>query len=176
LTPTSRRASTWSNIDNPVATPQQTFQAGNSLSAIQQQNANFSTTLLKPLASGGVAGITFSVPYTYTNLQARVNPSYTPQLQFQFEQPLMQGFGVEINQLRTAHPGSLINPGVFNTGPSAEGILISRVRFDQQRGEFERLVNQMLLNVEVAYWNLYGSYWTLYSREQGLQFAYTAFR
>ncbi len=51
-----------------------------------------------------------------------------------------------------------------------EGILITRIRFDQQRAEFERNVNQMLLNVEVAYWNLYGGYWTLYSREQGSAF------
>ena len=34
----------------------------------------------------------------------------------------------------------------------------------------------MLLNVEVAYWNLYGAYWTLYSREQGLRFAFEAFK
>jgi hypothetical protein len=34
----------------------------------------------------------------------------------------------------------------------------------------------MLLNLEVAYWNLYGGYWTLYSREQGLRFAYEAFK
>ena len=29
----------------------------------------------------------------------------------------------------------------------------------------------MLLNVEYAYWNLYGAYYTLYSREQGLRYA-----
>jgi outer membrane protein TolC len=40
----------------------------------------------------------------------------------------------------------------------------------------ERDAAQLLLNVEVAYWNLYGSYWTLHSREQGLRFAYEAFR
>src|SRR5439155_8915884 len=28
----------------------------------------------------------------------------------------------------------------------------------------------------VAYWNLYGGYWQLYSREQGLRFAYEAFK
>ncbi len=56
------------------------------------------------------------------------------------------------------------------------GILIARVRFNQNRAEFERNVNQMLLNVEDAYWNLYGSYWQLYSREQGLRFAYRAWR
>mgnify|MGYP000878045639 CR=1 FL=1 len=52
-------------------------------------------------------------------------------LQFQFEQPLMQGFGVEINQLRASHPGSILNPGVFQNATSTEGILITRIRFDQ---------------------------------------------
>jgi outer membrane protein TolC len=44
------------------------------------------------------------------------------------------------------------------------------------RLEAERIVNQMLLNVEVLYWNLYGAYWTLYSREQGLRLAFEAFQ
>jgi outer membrane protein TolC len=172
-----RTSMQWSNTDQPIGTAQQNFLAGGGgIDVIQSNAANFSTALLKPLPTGGVAGITFNLPYEFTNLPARVNPSYRPQLQFSFEQPLLQGYGVEINQLRTAHPGSIINPGVLNTAPTAEGILISRIRFDQQRAEFERLVNQMLLNIETAYWNLYGAYWALYSREQGLQFAYTAFR
>jgi outer membrane protein TolC len=167
----------WTTTDQPIGTPLQTFQAGSSgVNAISTQQATLSTAILKPLATGGVAGITFNVPYQYTNLPARVNPSYSPQLQFQFELPLMQGFGVEINQLRSAHPGSILTPGVINTQPSSEGILISRLRFDQARADFEHQLNQMLLNVEVAYWNLYGSYWTLYSREQGLRFAYQAFK
>ncbi len=165
----------WQTTDQPIGTPLQNIQAGTQ-GSIQQQDATFTSAVVKPLATGGVAAITMNVPYTYTNLPARVNPSYRPQLNFQFEQPLMQGFGVEINQLRTAHPGSILNPGVFNGSPTGEGILLTRVRFDQQRAEFERVVNQMLLNVEVAYWNLYGSYWTVYSREQGLRFAYELFR
>jgi RNA polymerase sigma factor (sigma-70 family) len=40
----------------------------------------------------------------------------------------------------------------------------------------ERIAAQRLLNTEVAYWNLYGGYWTLYSREQGLRFAHETFR
>ena len=35
-------------------------------------------------------------------------------------------------------------------------------------------VNVMLLNVETAYWNLYGSYWVLYAREQALRQAFEA--
>jgi hypothetical protein len=40
------------------------------------------------------------------------------------------------------------------------------------RAERERNVNQLLFNVENAYWILYGSYWQLHSREQGLRLAY----
>jgi outer membrane protein TolC len=190
----------WITTDQPIATALQNLQAGGSTSginAIVQQQAQFQTGIYKPLPTGGVAGITFTVPYTFTNLPARVNPSYQPSLQFTFEQPLLQGFGVEINELRAIHPGSIIPFGPPNsiTGPPATqyiasnfntfsgvglgtppGILIARIRFNQNRAEFERNVNQMLLNVETAYWNLYGSYWQLYSREQGLRFAYEAWK
>jgi outer membrane protein TolC len=42
--------------------------------------------------------------------------------------------------------------------------------------ERQRKVAQLLLNVEVAYWNLYGSHWTLQSREQGMNAAFEAFK
>ena len=84
----------------------------------------------------------------------------------------MQFFGVEINQISSQQAGSLLVPGLKPSGGTrTEGILITRLRFDQQRAEFERNVNYMLLNVEYAYWNLYGAYYTLYSREQGLRYA-----
>ncbi len=144
------------------------------------QAAAFSTSLLKPLPTGGVAGITFSDNYQkLTNPPSSaafpvLNPSYTPRLQFQFEQPLLLGYGVEINQLRASHPGSVLTP--FPTAARVEGILITRLRFDQARAEFEKTVDFMLVNVEVAYWNLYGSYWTLYAREQAMRQAYEAWR
>ncbi len=168
---------TWNTTDTPIATSLQSFQAGQSgLNAIQTEAATASAGLYKPLPTGGVAGVTFNVPYTYTNLPARTNPAYQPQLLFQFEQPLLQGFGVEINQLRAQHPGSIITPGVLNGAPTQEGILITRVRFDEQRIEFERLVHVMLGNVEVGYWNLYGAYWGLYAQEAALRINYEVYR
>ncbi len=168
---------TWSNTDRPIGSPLDVFQTGGQqLNAIESNQAQFQTGIVKPLPTGGVAGITFRTDYEFTNLPARVNPSYRPALQFQFEQPLLQGFGVEINQLRNQHPGSLLTPGVFNPQPTAEGILVTRLRFDQQRAEFERNVTFLLLNVETAYWNLYGSYWTLYSREAALRQAYESWK
>ena len=172
-------AASWQNTDRPIGTALDVFQAGGAgTNAIQQQDANVSTGFVKPLPTGGTAGITFNTAYTLTNLQARVNPSYRPTLQFQFEQPLLQGYGVEINQLRAAHPGTqlLTNAAVPNQAPTPEGILVTRIRFDQQRAEFERNVHGMLLNVEIAYWNLYNSYWQLYSNEQGMRQAYEAWK
>ena len=105
-----RTSATWSTTDRPVATAQDAIQASG-IDAIRQQDATVFTTLQKPLSTGGVAGITMRTDYTLTNLTSqRVNPAYRPSLQFQFEQPLLQGFGVEINQLRTNHPGSILNP------------------------------------------------------------------
>jgi outer membrane protein TolC len=170
----------WQTTDRPVGTPLDVFQTGQNgaTNAITQTDATFNTSLVKNLPTGGTAGITFSVPYTLTNLPARVNPAYRPALQFQFEQPLLQGFGVEINQLRAQHPGASLLPGLqnINTGPTPEGILITRIRFDQQRAEFERNVHTMLLNVEIAYWNLYNSYWQLYAQEQGMRQAFEAWK
>jgi outer membrane protein TolC len=164
---------TWQRTDRPVGTTLDVLQAGN-ITAIDTNQSTFTTSLIKPLPTGGVAGITFTTDYQLTNLQARVNPAYRPSLQFAFEQPLLQGFGVEINQIRNSHPGSIITP--FNIAARVEGIIVTRIRFDQQRAEFERLMQLMLLNVEGAYWRLYGAYWTLYSREQALRQAYEAWK
>lgn len=170
-------SATWNNTDRPVGSPLDVFQTGGNqgLNAINNQDSSVSSALLKPLPTGGVAGITFRTDYQFTNLPARVNPAYRPALQFQFEQPLLRDFGVQINQLRSTHPGSIITPFQSTTG-GFEGILITRLRFDQQRADFERVVNYMLVNVEFAYWNLYGAYWTLYSREQALRQAYESWK
>ena len=169
-------SATWNTTDRPVGTSLDTFQSAGQVNVIQQQAATVSTGFIKPLSTGGVASITFDTAYTDTNLPSRVNPSYVPTLQFGFEQPLLQGFGTEINELRAASPGSLLHPGTFNTQPTAEGILVTRLRYDQSRVNFELQVNFMLLNVELAYWNLYYSYWNLYAQETGLRLGYEAWR
>ena len=123
-----------------------------------------------------MAGITFST--NYLNLSnppqnsqfVSLATSYTPRLQFIFEQPLLQGFGVEINQLLSGHPGSALIPGLRPSGgQGSEGILLTRIRHDQARAQFEVQVNTMLLNVETAYWNLYSAYYNLAAQEEGLK-------
>ncbi len=169
-------SATWNTSDRPVGTSTDTFEAAGQVNTVQQQGANVSTGFIKPLSTGGVSAITFDTTYTNTNLPSRVNPSYQPTLQFGFEQPLLQGFGTEINELRPNSPGSLLHPGTFNTQPTAEGILVTRLRYDQARVDFELKVNYLLLNVELNYWNLYYAYWNLYTQETGLRLAYEAWR
>ena len=167
----------WSRSETPLGISPTTFtQAGPGLSSIASDNISVSTGLVKPLPTGGVAGVTFGLTRQRSVPHSVIDPVYQPDIQFTFEQPLLQGFGEEINQLRANHPGSLLTP--FSTAlPNAvEGILITRIRLDQQKAEFERNVNYLLLNVESAYWNLYGAYYNLYSREEGLRYAYEYWR
>lgn len=164
---------TWSKNDQPVVNFQQQITNGDA--------ATISTTLAKPLPTGGVMGITFSTDYrkfavTSSQFASQVNPAYTPRLQFLFEQPLLQGFGIEINQLAQSHPGSLLIPGLRPSGgQTTEGILITRIRYDQQRAEFDRQINQLLINVETAYWNLYAAYYNLYAQEETLKQAFVLY-
>ncbi|MCI0456618.1 MAG: TolC family protein [Gemmataceae bacterium] len=162
----------WTTTDEPTQ----------GLSSFQNgQAASFSSTLAKPLATGGVAGITFGTDYRIfatppLGAFSVLSPSYTTRLQLGFEQPLLRGAGVEINQILGAHPGSNQFPALGRRVGTGEGILIARLRFDERRADFERTVNFMLLNVETAYWNLYGAYVNLFSAEQGMRMAYESWR
>src|SRR5262245_41898189 len=73
---------TWGATDRPSG-----ISALNTAAALQQQNvqtASFDSQLLKPLPTGGLAGITFRSDYQYTNQQADLNPIYNPTLAFTF--------------------------------------------------------------------------------------------
>ena len=165
---------TWNKQDQATINFQQSFTNGDT--------AAFSTTLAKPLPTGGVSGITFSTNYsklaTPPSNQSTffaLPVSYNPRLQFVFEQPLLQGFGVEANQLISSHPGSLLIQGFRSTGAGTEGILIARLRSEQSRTQFDVNLNQLLLNIEIAYWNLYSSYYNLYAQEEGFKEAFRAY-
>jgi outer membrane protein TolC len=165
---------TWNTTDEP-AQGLSSFRNG--------QAATFASSLAKPLPTGGVAGITFSTDYQ--NLAdppggffSVLNPSYTTRFQLGFEQPLLRGAGVDINQLLSGFPGSALFPGIGGrqSNFATEGILLTRLRFDQQRADFERSISHLLLNVEAAYWRLYGAYLNMYSNEQGMRLSLEAWR
>ncbi len=165
---------TWQKVDNPTAAQFLTFSS-------QFDSAAISSTLVKPLPTGGIAAITFDTNYTKyaqpnTTIGNFVNPNYVPQIQLTFEQPLLRLFGVEANQLSPSHPGSQLLNIQPSGGNSTQGILLQRIHVDQQKADFDIRVNYMLTNVEVAYWNLFAAYYNLYAQEEGLREAYLGYK
>lgn len=168
-------AANWGRTDTA---PVNIFSAANN-----GDTASVSSGFIKPLPTGGVAGVTFETDYqkvanpnvggtTYTT----TNPAYRPSLTFAIDQPLLRDYGVDINQLLASHPGSSVIPNYKPTGGRSEGILITRIRYEQQKYEFERNVNILLFNIESAYWNLYASYYALYANDQGLRQSFETWR
>ncbi len=153
-----RTGMAWNVIDERVGGPLQSL-LGNAADTdfIQTDNAVFNTGIVKPLPTGGTAGIAFRTDYQFSNLAAAVNPLYQPRLVFNLEQPLLQGAGVEINQIRS-------------------GILVARVALDQAHASFTGNVNDLLFSVEEAYWNLYFAYWNLYTTDLAMRQAFEAWR
>jgi outer membrane protein TolC len=161
------------------------------------ESASFQTGFVKQLASGGFVSTGLQQNYQLltspptTGGFTVLNPLYTTTMTFGYEQPLFRNYGIRINQLLSgtqqpitgiAVPGQLANlygsrqtqllqaAGLI----SSDGILIARLRFDQQRADFERVMQGLVLQVEVAYWNLYNSYGQLYSFEESLRIAHRA--
>jgi outer membrane protein TolC len=176
----------WDKVDQPTAAQFLSFQNSRDV-------ARLSTTLLKPLPTGGTIGITASTDYSKFSQQATsqtalVNPNYTPRITIGVDQPLWQLFGVEINQIASTHPYTTSTS--FTTSPNgspfagvrpaggvgSEGILITRIRYDQAKANFESQINFMMVNVEAAYWNLYAAYYNLYAQEEGLRQAFEGYR
>ncbi len=177
-----------SNSTDSVAQGLQSFQNG--------QSAAFATGFFKALPSGGVANLGFQTDYRLlssppTGSFGVLNPSYTTKLVLGIEQPLWKDYGVDINQLLQRHPQTslLNNPGIrqfdvhqnslnpFSFGQSGstngpEGVLISRIRYGQHKAEFERQMHLLVLNVEVAYWNLYRAYGKLHSATEVFRIAH----
>ena len=167
---------TWNKVNRPIGDALSTFLAFGGVDAIRQDQAQLQTAVLKPLPTGGLAGITFSTEYEYSNLNPRVNPAYRPTLSLSVEQPLLAGFGVGINQIRETHPGAIRSQVPVPIGGRVPGIWIARIFADEAQADFERRVQDLLFTVEEAYWELYAAYWDLYSREIGLRQAHAAWQ
>jgi outer membrane protein TolC len=156
-------AMTWNKVDEP----RNVLFGLRGVDNTEEDRAQFQSQLIKPLPTGGVAGITYRTNYNFSNINerfGRFNPEYVPVFELTFEQPLLQSSGVGINRLLTDHPGSLLTP--FNRGRAiARGIVLTRIDFDNAQTEFERRLHELLFTVEEAYWELYAAYWDFYSRE-----------
>lgn len=136
-------------------------------------NTSFASSFVKSLPSGGTANISFLTDYRLlssppTGTFGVLNPSYTSRMVFGFDHPLWRDYGVDINQMLERVPTSSVFspiPGVHQGAVAGrragltlfpqlqnDGILVSRIKHDQRKAEFERHINALVLNIEVAYW------------------------
>lgn len=179
-----------------TASTDELFQGLNSFT--NGTNASFFSSIVKGIPSGGVASVSFQGDYRMLTrppnqgINSVINPQYTTRFSLGFEQPLWRDFGTDINQLVARFP-SIIGSAMPSAAAAAfnnkllplnqssqlsnnsfftDGILIARIRFDSQRAEFERNVNSLVLNTEVAYWKLYQAYGNLYSYEEVMRIAH----
>ena len=117
--------------------------------------ATFHAGIVKAFSTGGVAELSFltnfrQLTYPESRGNSPFEPVYNTRIGIGFEQPLWRDWGVEINQLLGRFPSTLGQGGISSNAQFAfgqhqnavsafvdrqsEGILISRLRFDQQRG------------------------------------------
>lgn len=128
---------------------------------LNQDLAEFDSTLSKTAADGTVLSVSTSTAYDLERDNPAVNPNllsdYTTSFQMEIRKPLLQGSGLEYN--RIAGPGAI--PG-FN-----QGVLLARVNSDIALATFEAGVRNLVSDVEIAYWELYYAYRNLDSAVQG---------
>lgn len=128
--------SAWERIDRPPGRTEQ----GAFLERNQLDLADVHASLAQPLFSGGEVAADFDTRYSFfppgdgpINF---LNPQYFPQATFRFDQPLLQGYGWEVN-----------------TAP----IVIASTRADQSAWQFKQAMMAMVRSVEQAYWEVYAS-------------------
>lgn len=131
--------------------PSQSFASSVPLE-LNQDVAEYDTTLSKTTADGTVLSVSASEAYDLERNNPSINPAllhdWTTTLQMEIRRPLLQGYGVEYN--RIAGPGGI--PG-FN-----QGVLLARLNTDISLASFEGSVRNLVSEVENQYWDLYFAY------------------
>jgi len=97
-----------------------------------------------------------------SNSASNAVPSvYDTLFQAEFRQPLLRGFGVQVNRIA----GPYATPGRYN------GIMLARLNTDISLADFEAAVRDLLRDVERAYWELLYAYHDLDSKKEARAFA-----
>ncbi len=141
---------TWERLDTP-----KNVSAAYALiypTVAQDDLGTFQAKLSKTNMTGGTMSLSHVVAYDLSNQPSRLyNADWNVKLVAELRQPLLQGAGVQFNQI--AGPGA--TPGVFN------GVVLARIRTDIALADFEMAVRNLVSDVEVAYWELSFQYRSL---------------
>ncbi|MEX2119286.1 MAG: TolC family protein [Pirellulales bacterium] len=135
----------WERNDRPV----NLFFSGFLAPVLEQDTGVFRAEFGKRHASGTQTFLRHNVSYEWNNNPSNQFPSaYNADIEAEFRHPLLQGSGVQFNQI--AGPNSI--PGVYN------GVVLARINTDIALADFEAGVRNLVSDVERAYWNLYFNY------------------
>ena len=121
-----------------------------------QETAQYRTALEKVFGHGGVVSLENNINYLGSNAGGPTDlfdSVYTGNIGLFYQQPLLAGSGTQYT--RTAGPIVQSFGGI--TGVS-QGVLIARINNDISIADFEESVQQLLFDVESAYWDLYLAY------------------
>ncbi len=149
----------WERNHDPRNVNQSFVNSGTLGPDLNQDLAEFDTSLSKTTADGTVLTVSTSTAYDNErdNPTVEFQSDYQTSFQMEIRRPLLQGYGVEFN--RIAGPGAI--PG-FN-----QGVLIARVNTDIALTAFEAGVRNLVSDVETIYWELFFEYHALDASVQG---------
>ncbi|MBD3415137.1 MAG: hypothetical protein GF421_12000 [Candidatus Aminicenantes bacterium] len=113
--------------------------------------SRFSTEISQQLPTGGSLSLSLdgSMYDTNRNFQT-INPRYSSNLSFDFSQPLLKGFGLNI---------------------SRKDIIVAQNQLAMSEEELERALQEQIYEVEQAYWNLVKAIENLEVQKQSLRLA-----
>ena len=130
----------------------------------QQDSVNFQAQLAKRTAEGTQLFLRHTANYTDNNIplfggtppgfQALKN-IYQAALEFEVRQPLLRGRGAFVNRMP---------------------VVIARIGSDQELANLEGQLQNMVANVEIRYWDLYGAYRALEAAKYGRDAALATWR
>ncbi len=147
--------------------PQNFFIDGLQQSVFQQDIAQQTLELSKRTGSGGQVFVRNHNNYELNNNQSNLfSGAYTADIETEFRHPLLQGAGVQFNQI--AGPNSI--PGFYN------GVVIARLTHDVALADLEANVRNIVSDVEQSYWRLSFLYRDLESKKKGRDAALVVWR
>ena len=116
----------------------------------KQDLAQYTSELRKRSASGTILSARKNVEYDFNNAPGNDDPNkpWAANIEVEARHPLLQGGGSKFN--RIAGPDA--TPGVYN------GVLIARVNADISVADFEAGIQDLISDVETAYWELHYAY------------------
>jgi len=136
---------------------------------LSDETAAFQSRLQKQFADSGSFALIHNWNYSLNNVPSRLFGSvYEGNVRAEYRRPLLQGAGAEFT--RIAGPGGSTSLGVN------QGVVISRINSDISIADFELSVQNLMRDVEAAYWDLSLAYRAYHSEVIALRSALGTWR